>query len=112
MPMELFDLDQAKLHLKVKHDEADDDIEMKLSMAHGIIEDYIQRNDPDWAAEVEAWDDETAPAQVKAAVLFQLEELWRFRGGHPEGQIPKREHGFLHPHVVALLHRTRDPVVR
>ena len=112
MPMEIYDLDQAKIHLKVSHDESDDDIQMKLDQAHGIIEDYIQRNDPEWASEVEAWDDESAPGQVRAAVLFQLEELWRYRGGHTQEQNPRREHGFLHPHVVSLLYRTRDPVVR
>lgn len=112
--MEIFDLDRAKSHLRVSTDEFDDEIQAKLDEAHGMIADYItttnERRDG-WAAEVEAWDDETAPAPVKAAVLCQLEELWRFRGGQLDGDMPDRERGDLSPQVASYLRRQRDPVV-
>jgi hypothetical protein len=112
--MEVVDLDVAKAHLRINSDHADSDIQLKLDLAHGIVEDYILSTDvrrDGWAAEIATWDDETAPKQVVAAVLCQLEELWRFRGGTLDGEMPKRERGELSPQVESYLRRTRDPVV-
>lgn len=106
--MEILDLDQAKEHLKMSHtDHADDDIELKLRQAHDIVAGYISTP----VAEREAWDDETAPARVVAAVLVVLEELWRFRGGQMDGEMPRREHGFLSPQVISYLISLRTPVM-
>lgn len=110
--MELIDLDQAKAHLRITHDAWDDDVQLKLDLAHAVVADYISREDDDWAAEIESWDDESAPKQVIAAVLVQLGELWRFRGDQMDGDQQPLKHGWLSPQVVSLLHRTRDPVVR
>lgn len=112
--MDVVTMEQAKLHLRIAEDveHFDDDLQMKLDQAHAIVKDYILRGDDDWAAEVEAWDDETVPQQVVAAVLIQLTHLWRFRGDELEGDRPRQQHGFLAPGVVALLHRLRDPVVQ
>lgn len=112
--MEIVDLDVAKQHLRITSDHADDDVQMKLDIAHGMIEDYILSTEgrrAGWAAEIDSWDDETAPKPVVAAVLCQLEELWRFRGGQLEGEMPKRNRGDLSPQVESYLRRQRDPVV-
>jgi hypothetical protein len=110
--MEILDLDAAKRHLRVTHDAWDDDIQQKLDLAHGQVADYITRSDDAWAAEIESWDEDTAPPGVIAAVLAQFGELWRFRGDHLEGDMPKREHGYLSPQVHSYLRRARDPAVR
>lgn len=114
--MEVVDIDQAKMHLKISSDHADDDIQLKLDLAHGIVAEYIlggrdtATDAGAWAEEIEGWDSDTAPKAVIAAVLIQLGELWRWRGDQAEGEMPRRDHGFLAPAVVSLLHRLRYPV--
>jgi hypothetical protein len=112
----LVTLKQAKLHLKVPLDvTADDkDLQMKLDVAHDVIEDYIkQRRDDDdgvtWAATVDAWDSDTAPARVRQAIVLQFADLYRFRGDDTDA--PKRGPGELSQGVVALLYRLRDPAI-
>ena len=107
---DLITLNQARLHLKL--DVSDADLSLKLEQAEAIVLNYIERSDDDgWTAEIAAWTDETVPRPVQAAILLQLGELFRFRGDDAAQDVPKREHGFLAPGIVALLHRYRDPVV-
>lgn len=109
MPAELVTLEQFKKHLRLgDNTEQDDDLELKLMLAQGIVIDYITRPDDDWLAEIEAWTDETVPAPVLAAILVQAAELWRFRGD--EAAID-RDVGDLSPQVKSYLRRYRDHVV-
>lgn len=87
------------------------DVALKLELATGLVLDYLDRGDDDWIETMIAWDADTVPRPVKAAVLVQLGELFRFRGDDPEKTVPSREHGFLAPMVVAYLHRFRDPAL-
>lgn len=114
MAMEILDLDRAKSHLRISSEDFDDEIQLKLDEAHGMVEEYLLSTETrreGWADEIAAWDDETAPKSVVAAVLVQLEELWRFRGGTLDGEMPKRESGDLSMQVAGYLRRVRDPVV-
>ena len=50
------------------------------------------------------------PALVQAAILYQLGELYRFRGDDQE--VPQRNpYRSLHPFVEGLLERYRDPAL-
>ncbi len=87
------------------------DVQEKLDDAEATIRQYLARpGDTVWEAEMDSWTVDTVPGYVAAAILLQLGELYRFRGDDMEG--PKREAGYLAPSVVALLKRTRDPVLR
>lgn len=105
--MALVTLAEAKRHLQIwtdissPLDEVDLDITAKLDQAESIILDYLKTE--------ESWDEDTVPGVVKAAVLLQLGELFRFRGDDTEG--PKYEDGQLSPTVTNLLRRRRDPAL-
>lgn len=96
-------LEQAKLHLRITSTEADDDIEAKLNQANALVMDYLKEGAD------ETWTDENAPLLVQAAVLEQLDELWRFRGDDEElaGAAPPPADGYLSPRIARLLHRLR-----
>lgn len=114
VPEDLVSLDQATAHLRLNgvtlDAAAQDDLTMKIAQATAIIINYIDNrpDDADWIEEVEGWTDGTVPPVIQAAILLQLAELHRFRG---DEDPPRRDHGFLAPHIVSLLHRYRDPAV-
>lgn len=90
----------------------------KIEQAEALVIDYVNQRLEDgdlWAATVDAWDVASAasppPANVQAAVLIQLGELYRFRGDDVEGE-PEREYGLtLHPRAIGCLYRYRDPAM-
>jgi len=107
---ELVTLEAAIARFKVPEDEDEDNLRAMLIQAQGVVLDYIARpSDEDWTAEIAAWDDETVPEAVAAAILVQFGELYRFRGD--DSDATKQEHGFLSPRVHGLLRRYRDPVI-
>lgn len=119
---ELVTLDQAKAHLRLpltgSQASDDDDLQMKLMVAHEMVFDYLTQRISDsdsWEAIVDSWDAETAPRRVIAAILVQFTDLYRFRGDDSEeyarGSAYKRQEGALNPAVVALLFRLRDPAL-
>jgi len=110
IPEDLVSLDQAKAHLRMRGvDEQDELIELQIKHATAIVVTYIAREaDDDWTAEIEAWNDESVPPQVQAAILVQLAELFRYRG---DEDAPTRAHGYPCPMVVSLLHALHDPAV-
>ena len=76
----------AKTHLRIAtapgHPD-DADVQEKLDAAEAAILRYVERS-PAGAALVAQWvTDLDAPADLRAAVLLQLGELWRFRGDDP-----------------------------
>jgi len=110
---ELVTLKQAKQHLKLPldvHDE-DDDMKLKLLAAHALVMHYVTQRvsgGTAWEATVDAWTEDTAPKQVLAAILVQFGELYRSRGDDVRQEHPM---GTLHPYVVSLLYRLRDPAM-
>jgi hypothetical protein len=112
--VELVTLDQAKAHLKLPLDltAEDDDLNLKLLIAHEVVMDYLtQRLEDedtvgDWEAEVDAWTAGTAPKRVLGAILDQFAQLYRYRGDEP-GLDPNA----ISPGAASLLKRFRDPAV-
>lgn len=108
-------LQQAKDHIRdtsAAGDSSDPDLLLKLEAAEATILDYIGSTTY-WRTVRDAWTNATVPTFVRSAILLQFSELWRFRGDDVAGQVPSRESGQdLSPAIVALLRRTRDPVVQ
>lgn len=113
--MAVISLARAKRHLRLGDSlEQDREVLEVLAAAEALVLDYVaqRRTDdtsPYWVTTVAGWDEMTVPPAIAAAVLLQLGELWRFRGD--DETTPARQHGFLSPMVVALLHRYRDPAL-
>jgi len=107
---ELVTLETAKKHQRVTHSHEDDDLRMKLRQAQDIIIDYLDESrSTEWAAEMDAWTEDTVPERVRGAILLQFAELVRFRGDDIDA--PPRERGCLSPAIMAYLNRTRRPVL-
>lgn len=110
---ELVTLVQMKRHLNVEGlTDHDAKIQDYLDVAHEVVIDYVKQRRSgatDWAAEVDAWTEDTVPMRVKAAIMRQCAELFRFRGD--DGQDPPRAQGELAPGVTQLLYRMRDPAL-
>lgn len=110
--MALVPLDQAAAHLRIAFDVAtpDPDLTLKAAQAEAIILAYCATTTY-WRDLVSTWNTTTAPPAVIAAILLELGELWRFRGDDPEAP-PRWEGTDLHPAIIGLLRRARDPVVQ
>lgn len=110
--MSLITLDVAKDHLGITWDDENDRVERMVAQAETLVIERIkasQYTDEDFLAEVDAWDEDTVPADVQAGILQQLSELHRFRGDEQEG--PKRLPNDLSEMVRAMLGRWIDPTV-
>ena len=93
----LVDLDRLKRHLRVSHDDEDEEIQDKLTEAEALVLRYVTDvGSP-------AWDEDSIPDAVKAAILEVATNLWRNRGddGTPVGPIT--------PRVEIMLATYRDP---
>jgi hypothetical protein len=96
-------LEQAKAQIKVTSTADDADIALKLADAEAIILDYLK-------SQADAsWTEETVPGPVRAAILRQFADLYRFRGDHPSDARTNGED--LAPGVTMLLRRLRDPAL-
>lgn len=75
-------LDSAKAHLRVTSNDENDIIGLYLETAQHLVIDRLERatTDTDVLAMIDGWDEETTPGAIKAAVLTQCAELYRFRG--------------------------------
>jgi hypothetical protein len=108
-------LQQAKDHIRdttAAGASSDADLLLKLDAAEAAILDYIGAT-AYWATVRDGWTNATVPAFVRAAILLQFAELCRFRGDDEAGQVPPRDPAQdFSPTIVALLRRTRDPVVQ
>jgi hypothetical protein len=117
MPAQFVTLAGAKKHLKILTADGhpdDGELQEKLDAAEAAILRYVSRS-PAGLALVDQWvTDLDAPADLRAAVLLQLGELWRFRGDDPAtlALSPAREPGTdFAPGVAGLLRRFGDPVL-
>ena len=113
---EFVTLVQAKTHLRLPDYDSpsaeDDDLQIKLYVAHEVVMDYLTQRVSDgdaWETTVDAWTAATVPKRVIAAILEQTAYLYRFRGDDTDE--PNRAQGQLAPGVVMLLYRLRDPAV-
>jgi uncharacterized phage protein (predicted DNA packaging) len=111
----LLTLAVAKRHLRVDHDDDDEDIQDKIEQASAIVLNYIKRTigtvDPDEPDPgIVDWDDTTVPKDIKAGVQMMLEDLYdnRMAGSSDNPNIAM---GYLPPRVTAILHRWRDPTM-
>jgi len=87
-----------------------------LDEAERVVLGYVaQRRDDNaaWTATVAGWTADTAPREVRAAVLMEFADLYRFRGDDDASQSAAAtpEYGMLPTRVTALLYRLRDPAV-
>ena len=106
---EIVDLDLAKLHAGVTISETDDLLEIYLAQAHSIVLDYVANaRDDEYIAEMEAWDSDTAPKAIQAAILRQFAVLRRFRGDD-DASAGAVDGNFMAPSVRQLLNNYRDP---
>lgn len=103
--MSLITLDQAAAHLRITlpagspPDPLEADLQLKMAAAESIVLHYINCNYPEGSPAT--WDDLTVPELVRAAILLQLGELWRFRGDDAGG--PQQATGDLSPAIANLL---------
>jgi len=97
--MALITKEQAKNHLRIDHDDQDDDLEMKIQQAEEIVIDYLKKPD-------HGWTETTVPKTVQAAILLVLTALFDDRDGAGGGD-------YLAPEgpVARLLSRHRDPAI-
>lgn len=110
--VEIVSADQARQHARISEDEwsaEEDDFTLKLLQAHALVLDAVLRpNDEDHEAEMLAWDEDSAPRAIQAAIMRQFKDLVRFRGDDED--LAGREDGnFLSPRVRQLLNLYRDP---
>jgi hypothetical protein len=113
----LVDHADAKQHVRLTvADGSPLDLELaqKLAAAEAAIVDYVSRNEPGKTL-VTAWTSPAAtPPNVKAAVLLELGELWRFHGDDPAAAatMPARDPNTdFAPAILGLLRRYTDPVL-
>lgn len=112
---EIATLDQAKQHLNfdVNRDDQDDDMSLKLFIAHEMVFDYLTQRvseADEWEATVDTWTAETAPKRVIGAILAQFGFLYRRRGDDNE-RSTMAEGSVLCPEAEALVRRLRDPAI-
>lgn len=105
----LVTLAEAKDHLRLTDTAQDADVQAKLTAAEGIILDFCNTT-AYWRDVTATWDSATVPRQVRAAILLELGELWRFRGDDVEAPERWDDHD-LSPAILGLLRRTHDPAL-
>jgi hypothetical protein len=107
----------AKGHLRITTPDGhvdDPAVQLKLDAAETMILGYVGKESRG-AALVATWiDPASTPADVVAAILWQLGELWRFRGDDPGSPVyaPGRDaQTDFSPVVIGLLRRYATPVI-
>jgi len=106
-------LAQAKKAARVTAVDEDDDLYLRLEIAHEWCLEYLNNrldDDTEWLATVLSWDEDNAPRQVKGAILHTFVHLTRFRGDDGKGEEPELVNG-LPPLAKAMLDRYRDPSI-
>jgi hypothetical protein len=112
---ELVTLDTAKSHLRLSLDvdSEDDDLNLKLQIAHENVMDYLSQRISDqdaWQETVDGWNEDTVPKRVVGAILEEFSFLYRFRGDD-EQKAPEHEGDSVCPGAKRLLVRFRDPAL-
>ena len=92
--MAILDLQKFKDQVRVVHSEEDATLERMLEDAELIVLNYVTDvGSP-------AWDVDTLPTQVRAAILEVATNLWRHRGddGEKPGPLTQRAKDMLRPY--------------
>lgn len=104
--MALVTIEQVKSALRIDYDDADADLELKISQAEDIVLDFMQpKPDP-------AWTSDTVPGRVTAAIIIAIscllddteEKMAMLSGLSGTNVDPKNP-------IAALLWRLRDPTL-
>lgn len=109
--VEILTFEQAKAQIRITHEYEDDDLELKLTLAHGIVLDYIYLSrtaSADLLETMQAWSDDSAPAGVKAAIARMFTNLVEFRGDNRDMEVDGND---LPADVRQLLRMHKDPVI-
>lgn len=111
--VEIVTLAQAKAHLRITSAAEDADLALKLEDAHALVLDYVaDSKDADYVTAMEAWDDETAPKAIRAAILRTFGDLTRFRGNDDDPSETRVDGtSALSPRARQLLRLYRDPAL-
>lgn len=115
MATDLVTLAEVKRRLRLPAVGGEDaDLRALLSEATAVVLRYVsqRRSDegsPSWEDTINAWEPDTVPLDIKAAIFRQTAELYRFRGDDEVG--PPRQPGRLSESVESLLVSYRDPAV-
>lgn len=95
-------LADAKSHLRVIGAAEDEAVLLYLQLAQDLVTDRLERATTDSVVlgMISGWTDETTPAGIKAAILVQCAELYRFRGDEEttpksDGRLSERVERFL-----------------
>lgn len=100
--VKLVTLEAVKRRQRIFHDDDDPDLETMIEQASDIILNYINKSDP-------AWNDQTAPPLIQAAVLLQVGFMWANRGDADPLFAPAD--GYLDRRITSILYRYRKPVL-
>jgi hypothetical protein len=107
-------LAQAKKAAQITTFDGDEDLYLRLEIAHELCLDYLNNRIDDssdeWIDTILSWTTDNAPKRVKGAILHTFVHLQRFRGDDSEKDGQKLDNG-LPPLVRAMLDRMRDPTV-
>lgn len=106
-------LAQAKKAARITSVDDDDDLYLRLEIAHESCLEYLNNrldDDTEWLVTVLGWDEDNAPRMVKGAILHTFVYLSRFRGDDGAGEAPELVSG-LPPLAKAMLDRYRDPTI-
>jgi hypothetical protein len=109
-------LAQAKKAARITSFDDDDDLYLRLEIAHEWCLEYLNNRledddtDGDWLDTMLAWDSSNAPRQVKGAILHTFVHLVRYRGDDAANEQPALENS-LPPLARAMLDRYRDPTI-
>jgi hypothetical protein len=109
-------LAQAKKAARIyQMDEENDDLYLRLEIAHELVLDYVNNrvddSDDAWLETVLSWDEDTAPRRVKGAILSMFVHLTRLRGDDVGKEAAVYADGNLPEQVRMFLYRLRDPTV-
>lgn len=102
-------LEEAKDHLRIDTDDADDELQLKIYSASAAVLDYIQGS-RDVVVNDDGTVNEDAPElqRVKMATLILLGIFDRVRGGEEENTY---QQGYLPFSVTSLIYSLRKPTI-
>lgn len=111
--VEIVTLAQAKQHQRITSDAENQNLADTLADAHAMVLDYVaDGKGTDYVTAMLAWDEESAPRAVRAAILRTFGDLSRFRGNDDDPSETRIDGSFaLSPRARQVLRLYRDPVL-